>query len=52
VAPWESGAKRSRLDHWESFEDQGRYFDQSLNTMASERRRGYLTEVLTDHAVE
>jgi N-acetylglucosamine-6-sulfatase len=47
------GAKPFRgFDHWESFEHQGRYFDQPLNVDGVEQpTHGYLTDVLTEHAV-
>ncbi len=57
VGKWHMGEERDSpqpgFDHWVSFRGQGVYFDPLLNIDGENRReQGYITDLLTDHALE
>jgi len=57
VGKWHMGHEndepRPGFDHWVSFKGQGEYFDPILNVNGrSEKTQGYVTDTLTDHALD
>lgn len=56
IGKWHMGnddSPRPGFDHWISFKGQGRYIDCPLNVNGRVvESKGYITDVLTDHAVE
>ncbi len=57
VGKWHMGHSsaepRRGFDHWVSFRGQGTYFNPTLNVNGEQvRRKGYITDILTDYALE